>query len=530
MTPFDFVTYLVGLPTAAYFAFVTARAFAGEVRTVRALRPRAESGRTQAATADTSRTGAHPAAGPEFVILMPMLREDRVVREACEHLVRAVKDGVALQVVIATTEREEQERREALAELRAAADRGGLRHDLDQALTRALVPAAHAPFRHALETGRPDEAVRIVAERQRPTTAETAADVIAELNASLGREVFHHTAAPATATGKVGQLNAALRRWQDGRDRARDVPVYVGVYDADSKPDPAAFRAMADIVHAEAVVGHEPPEIFQQVSSYCRGMGAMRGMRAALRLSDAIAQTRWALGFEYDLFRRYTKQARAAGLRPLAYCIGHGCFVSLGFLERIGGFPTLSPNDDLALGYEASLLGAQVCPVPALDYCDVAPDSLSSVRQSRFWFHGSARFATDLRAFRDELGVRPGRLQWWYLLAVGHGRNIAWAWRAAAWVTATALAAADGRWALTAVLVALHLAYVQGGFLQTWRHLHTLPGAADLSGVREFPVRLLLASLAAASVTFVVRSLGPLTGSLELLLRRGGVTSWKVER
>lgn len=528
MSPFDFVTYLVGLPTAGYFAYATARAFLGEARTVRELR-RAAHERRELTASGNSRTGAQPSPQPEFVILMPMLREDRVVREACEHLLRAVKDGVDLQVVIATTQREDLERREALADLRAAAS-GHVPRDLDRALVRALVPTAHAPFRRALEAGRQGEAMGLLAASQRPTTAEAAVDVVAELNASLGREVFHHATAPADATGKVGQLNAALRWWSAGHGGKRGAPVYVGVYDADSKPDPAAFQTMAQVIGAETSTGRPLPEIFQQVSCYCRGMGALRGMRAALRLSDAIAQTRWALGFEYDLFRRYTRQAASGRLRPLAYCIGHGCFVSLDFLERIDGFPTLSPNDDLALGYQASLLGAQVRPVPALDYCDVAPDSLSSVRQSRFWFHGSARFAVDLRAFRADLGVRPDRLQWWYLLAVGHGRNIAWAWRAAAWVAAMALAVADGRWALSAVLVGLHLAYVQGGFLQTWRHLHTLPGAADLSGVREFPARLLLTSLVAASAAFVIRSLGPLTGSLELLFRRRTATSWKVER
>ena len=107
MSPFDFVTYLVGLPTAGYFAYATARAFLGEARTVRELRRAAREGRELTASG-TSRTGAQPSPQPEFVILMPMLREDRVVREAWEHLLRALKDGVALQVAVATTQREDQ--------------------------------------------------------------------------------------------------------------------------------------------------------------------------------------------------------------------------------------------------------------------------------------------------------------------------------------------------------------------------------------------------------------------------------------
>ncbi|MFG3225336.1 hypothetical protein ACGF07_11240 [Kitasatospora sp. NPDC048194] len=512
------LSYTIGIPAAGYFALAAARLHVGSARTVAALR--------RAGTQPPPPASGTPPV--RFAVLMPMLREDRVVDRACAHLAGAIRAGVPLEVVIAVSEREEHERSRAVEALRRAA--GQRRSEgLDEALTRAVRPEAHPRVRAALATG--DEAAlgRILAAEPRPTTAEAAAEVADRLNAELGRTAFRLVTAPASAGGKVGQLNAALRAWSDRRGADRST-VYVGVYDADSQPDLAVFDRMSGQVAVRGAQGAAAPEIFQQVSCYCRNLGDMRGLRAALALPDALAQTRWALGFEYELYRRYSARARRGTLRPLAYCIGHGCFVSADFLERIGGFPTLSPNDDLALGYQASLLGAEIAPVPALDYCDVAPDSLSTIRQSRFWFHGSARFDTDLRAFRAELGVRPGRLQWWALLAAGHGRNLAWAWRAALWTVAALLAAVAGQPALLAVLLALHLWYVQGGYLQTLRQLRRLPGGADRSGVGRLPLRLLAAGAVAASAAFVIRSLGPLTGSLQLLARRRPTRPWKVER
>jgi hypothetical protein len=270
--------------------------------------------------------------------------------------------------------------------------------------------------------------------------------------------------------------------------------------------------------------------VLQQVSCYCKNLDSLRGLRGVLSIADAMAQTRWALGFEYPLYRAYQRRVERQRLRPLIYCVGHGCFVAHRFLQRIGGFPTISPNDDLSLGYLASTLGVAAAPLSTLDYCDVAPDPIASISQSRFWYAGSARFQRDIdhyqRAFQAPL--RP--LQRMVLYVDGHMRNLMWAWRGMLMIAALALALLSGNVVLVAGLIACHLWYVQGGFMQTYLQLRwLLPGAAESSGLTKIPLARMLAATGLTSVTFFMRSFGPLAASLALA-PRAEAHAQKIER
>ncbi|MFY1638116.1 hypothetical protein ACN27F_33355 [Solwaraspora sp. WMMB335] len=460
---------------------------------------------------------------PRFVVLLPMLREDSGLEEACQQF---LDQPFPVEVIVAVTAREERERDTAHAALRAAVGSGDFDDIREADLVRAL-PADERGRLRALAAARDATGALDLLDRQRrATTAERARELLPKLTA-LGPAVFRLVEAPATSVGKVGQMNAGLAEVAAGRD---DRWTYVAVYDADSRPDPGVLAVVAAELRRRRAGGVPPPAVFQQVSCYCRNVGELRGWRGALSIADALAQTRWALGFEYPLYTRYSRAVRRRRRRPLVYCVGHGCIVSLAWLRGIGGFPTVSPNDDLALGYLASTVGAEIAPVPALDFCDVAPDPLVSIRQSRFWYLGSARFHRDLREFRKLPHATRDPLQRGMLVLGGHGRNLAWGWRAAGWLAALGTAVAIGSAPLAVALLAGHLGYVQFGFVQTVRQLRRIPAARSRTGVAALPNRMLLAATALASVVFVLRSVGPLTGSLTTLARRVGRTEWKVER
>jgi hypothetical protein len=214
----------------------------------------------------------------------------------------------------------------------------------------------------------------------------------------------------------------------------------------------------------------------------------------------------------------------------LAYCIGHGCFVKLDHLGRVGGFPTISPTDDLALGYQATVLGAEICPIPMLDYCEVAPNPMMSMKQSRFWFLGSARFWRDLRHARQVFHPEVSQAQWLALHVSGVARNAAWAGRGLVWLVALALALATRQQRMAWALVLAHVLYVQGGYVMTLYALRRLPGApehTELLAVR--PGTVVVGGLA-SSGSFVLRSLGPFSGSMEFRRAKASNSGWKHER
>lgn len=508
---------MAALAVAVYFLVSAVQLTRASERTLRQL-------------ALAARAPAPQGPGPRFVLILPMLREESVAAHAMRQFLPAIRRGLPIDVVVATTAREREEREQALAALRARLAGGSWREvepvaavALDAEGVRALeARAAAGGF------GDTDELLR---RHLRPDTATVVRALAQELNAQAGREAFFHVEAPAQAQGKVGQMNTAVAFWNalPGR-RAEPENVYFGVYDADSSPDPRVFDAVLRTMEERDRAGAPRPGILQQVSCFCQNVHELRGGMGALRLADALAQTRWALGFEYPLYAGYSRAVRGGGLRRLVYCVGHGCYVSQAVLERAGGFPTCSPTDDLALGYLASVAGMEVCPIPVLDFCDVAPNPFSTIRQSRFWYRGSARYHRDMRVFRRQLGVSPGLAQWWLLVADGRMRAFFWAWRSALWVGAAVFALATGTWGLLALLVVGHLLYVQAGFLHVLGALRRIPGAADhLRLPRLSPGRVAL-GLAAASVMFVVRGIGPMTASLGFKPPRPAGVAWKIER
>jgi hypothetical protein len=427
----------------------------------------------------------HTESGVTFVIILPMLREQRVVREAISYFAGIARTRRDLHLIVAVSARERQ----------------------DWEGRRQTGPSMAAP--HA-------------------TTGMLADEAAKTINAELSREVVSVVEAPAERIGKVGQLNTAVEWWCAQTPQGTSGNIYFVLYDADSRPDPKVFDCASEIIRRRGANPINAPVVLQQISCYCRNLWNLQGWRGLLSIADAIAQTRWALGFEYGVYRDYSRAVMRGGLRPLIYCVGHGCFVHASFLNRIGGFPTVSATDDLALGYLISTLGADAVPLPTLDYCDVAPDPLASVRQSRFWYYGSARFAENISYFCKRFDQRLPLLQRLVFAIHGHGRRIAWAWRPTAAILALVIAVAANWTIMLTVLLLAHVLYVQFGFFETIAQLRRIPGAREAVGLERTPMLRIAMAGAIASLTFVLRSLGPLSVSAGLV--SSNAIGWKTER
>jgi hypothetical protein len=515
------VGFAVGVATALYFIVSAFTLTFGSELTARRLADAAE----QAGGADGE------GANVRFVLLLPMLREDAVVSRAMRQFLGVIKEGLPIDVVVATTEREVEQRAAVVREIESRLRQGERDSDGLDVLARMVLGHTEAKtFRTLLARADDAEALTFLHGHLRADTGSAVEALLPELNREAGREAFYHVQAPADAQGKVGQMNAGVSFWRsrNGDDDARNV--YVGVYDADSVPDQRVFDALRRAVSSRERARAELPGVFQQVSCYCQNIDELKGFVGAISYADALAQTRWALGFEYPLYERYSRAVQSGRDRRLVYCVGHGCFVSLNLLERIGGFPTCSPNDDLALGYLASVAGIEVQPIPVLDYCDVAPDPFASIRQSRFWYLGSARFDKDIDFFRRSYGFAPSIRQRLLLHLDGRARSFFWAWRSALWLGSVIFAIAVQAWWLAALLLFAHVVYVHGGFLHTLRLLKRLPGADERLRTARLSAGSFAAAMLMSSVTFVIRGLGPMSASLGFKPPQAGGTPFKIER
>lgn len=184
------------------------------------------------------------------------------------------------------------------------------------------------------------------------------------------------------------QLNAGLAEVRDQVCRRRIAgPVVVGVYDADSRPDP---RALAYVDWRLRTTGREKIA-FQQTVSYLSNVDRLRG--APLVHANAVYQSVWNLLFETP--RLLASQRSAEHDRPLLfppYCMGHGEFFSLAALDAIGGFPLAGPCDGIQAGFALSRIGIPIVPVPFDDTCESPTTKRTIVGQHTFWYSGNLEF------------------------------------------------------------------------------------------------------------------------------------------
>ena len=172
-----------------------------------------------------------------IILLMPMLREDRIVRHAIGQHEQLLRCKGNIDIVVVTSEREAQEREYCIDQLaRMARNEIATGEEDIRKLARIAFEGDVAKGAIDLLTGPgPDKEAalgRLLAARKRPLTETGARAAARELNGRLGRKAVHVAVSPAEMAGKVGQMNAALplcKRLAEGRPG----PVFIGVYDAE---------------------------------------------------------------------------------------------------------------------------------------------------------------------------------------------------------------------------------------------------------------------------------------------------------
>jgi hypothetical protein len=203
---------------------------------------------------------------------------------------------------------------------------------------------------------------------------------------------------------KAEQLNWALRpealaQVLEGyaADPSR---VFVGVFDADSVPDPDTLRWVA----AEELAGRGALA-YQGVTLSLANWETLgiRGRICAIQQSSIF--TRVSLARLVNELRRIrlidAVTARLPGLagrclrvglefmlRRSQICLGHNQFVRLDELLALGGFPTRGATEDSTLGYILGARGVLIRALPVIELTDIPETKEKIVRQNARWYKG----------------------------------------------------------------------------------------------------------------------------------------------
>jgi cellulose synthase/poly-beta-1,6-N-acetylglucosamine synthase-like glycosyltransferase len=203
---------------------------------------------------------------------------------------------------------------------------------------------------------------------------------------------------------KAEQLNWALRSEAlvqileaDATEPSR---VFVGVFDADSVPDPDTLRWIA----GEELAGRGALA-YQGVTLSLANWGALgiRGRICAIQQSSIFTRVSLArLVNEVRRIRlidrataripgragRWARTALEFGLRRSQICLGHHQFVRLDVLQSLGGFPTGGATEDSTLGYMLGARGVLIRAMPMIELTDLPETKEKIVRQNARWYQG----------------------------------------------------------------------------------------------------------------------------------------------
>ena len=234
------------------------------------------------------------------------------------------------------------------------------------------------------------------------STGALCRQVLADLPAYDAKRLAHFTLPGAGR--KAEQLNWALRpaALAQALEGAATDPsrVFVGVFDADSVPDPDTLRWIA----GEELAGRGALA-YQGVTlslANWEGLG-IRGRICAVQQSSIFTRVSLArLVNEVRRIRlieratagvpgragRWARTALAFGFRRSQICLGHHQFIRLDVLQSLGGFPTGGATEDSTLGYMLGARGILIRAMPMIELTDLPETTEKIVRQNARWYKG----------------------------------------------------------------------------------------------------------------------------------------------
>ena len=343
--------------------------------------------------------------GPRLIILLPLLREQSIIQELADYFAKLNYSLDKLCIIFITTEKEIYEKSKNTKRLgKLALDLMPGKINTQRILERYLGLLPRTQLQRLIK--RADSGLTIrqkelkLLYKEEKTTIDLAKNIVKTKNMQLDEQVFFHAHYPKKKGVMADQLNYVVKNLKSiTKKNFNEKESYIGVYNADSKPNPQTFLSLKK--EAEDYRGKHSfyPEVFQQISAYTLNYQRYdKNFIGWLLKASAIVQTRWALGFEIPMLMRqssfwiknYGKKLKFLEKfrEPSAYCVGHGMYVRLDTLRKVGWYPNETMNEDLPLGYYLLLQGKPINPLPVLENVE-NPDSLSMlIAQKASWFWG----------------------------------------------------------------------------------------------------------------------------------------------
>jgi hypothetical protein len=174
--------------------------------------------------------------------------------------------------------------------------------------------------------------------------------------------------------------------------------LWVGVYNADSRPQAQTFAELAEQVDTDPDV-----RVFQQLVDY---VVPARGPGRLVAVGNSVLQTWWTLS-HYTGRNSRGRTGRSVWSRTSPYStFGHGEFVRADFLSHLGGFPDFAYADGLLLGWICRLAGEPIGLLASRDIAEVPRLGKDLFTQQTAWMRGLLNFEGTVQWCRENQILR----------------------------------------------------------------------------------------------------------------------------
>jgi len=326
---------------------------------------------------------------------------------------------------------------------------------------------AVAYWRTLVQTAEIDEVIFVTTAKELDAGQPTTQALLAEVLARAPESRLRHVHCTTVTRFRAAQLNLAV---SDARDRyccgeSGEAGVWIGVYNADSRPQASTFRELRQCARL-----WKETRAYQQLARYVvpdrPGVSWVAG-------GNAVLQTWWT---RTHYWARNTRGGGSphwrASTSPFS-TFGHGEFIRLDLLDEVGGFPDFAYADGLLLGWIIRLMDEPIGLLASTDNAEVPRTACDLLTQQGAWMRGLLNFGATMRWARE-----CGRLR----LAAPEAAML----RCQHMIIPIA-------WGLSTPAVAAGMALVIGRFR---RGQATWADAACLLGLASYPIIPALASAA----------------------------------
>lgn len=439
-----------------------------------------------------------------YVILMPVLREQDVVRENF-HIFSNLEGRY--EVVYITTQREDEEKKSLRKRLLYKLDRVvdsvseyDFAEQLNGFLPRNVSLELHKKIKNIPDRGYKKECVIDTFDG----TAHTRT-IIQEMIAQTSSKNISIIDYPGISGVMAHQLNYACEQVLRTCDAKT---TFLLVYNADSR----VSRKLILII--DAMIRKNPEiNVIQQSALFLDNYETLgSGTKKYFLQAIALLQSKWTLVHEIPrlLFQSGSKMGR---LMEGAHVVGHGLCIRMDVLRKVHFFPTLSLNEDMQLGYILRLRGEIIYPLPLLESAQSPVAIKSMFNQYKTWFYGVAYYpAYIIHAIKNKDYSRFRALLWGLKYVC---RAFMWLSSSFVWLFLFTYPLISGKPHLIVYSIGVFVMYAPLSFWIMQKMIRKKSNALYLLDMRPFNVHPLTYCMSLP--VYVTHSVGPILATWQIL-------------